>query len=136
MLIITSLNYYCLAAKSCPTLCDPMDCSPPSSSIHGISQARILEGVAASFSRGSSQHGNCTHISCLAGSFFITKPPGKPKGSCQCRRHRRLEFNPWVRKIPKGGNGNPLEYSFLENPMDRKVWRAIVLGVAKESHTT
>ena len=40
--------------KSCPTLCDPTDCNPPGSSVHGISQARILEGVAISFSRGSS----------------------------------------------------------------------------------
>ena len=38
----------------CPTLCDPMDCSPPGSSVHGIFQARILEWVAISFSRGSS----------------------------------------------------------------------------------
>ena len=35
--------FYCLVAQSCPTLCDPMDCSPPSFSVHGISQARILE---------------------------------------------------------------------------------------------
>ena len=42
-------------AQSCPTLCDPMDCNPPGSSVHGISQARILEWVASSFSRGSSQ---------------------------------------------------------------------------------
>ena len=41
-------------AQSCPTLCDPMDCSPPCSSVHGILQARILEWVAISFSRGSS----------------------------------------------------------------------------------
>ena len=41
-------------AQSCPTLCDPMDCSPPGSSVHGIFQARILEWVAISFSRGSS----------------------------------------------------------------------------------
>ena len=40
--------------QSCPALCDPMDCSPPGSSIHGIFQARILEWVAVSFSRGSS----------------------------------------------------------------------------------
>ena len=42
-------------AQSCPTLGDPMDCSPPDSSIHGIFQARILEWVAISFSKGSSQ---------------------------------------------------------------------------------
>ena len=40
--------------KSCRTLCDPMSCSPPGSSVHGISQARILEWIAISFSRGSS----------------------------------------------------------------------------------
>ena len=39
----------CLVAQSCPTLCDPTDCSPPGSSVHGISQARILEWVATSF---------------------------------------------------------------------------------------
>ena len=43
------------AAQSCPTLCDPMDCSLPGSSVHGIFQARILEWVAISISRGSSQ---------------------------------------------------------------------------------
>jgi len=42
-------------AQSCPTLCEPMDCSLRGSSIHGISQARILEWVAVSFSRESSQ---------------------------------------------------------------------------------
>ena len=46
-----------LVAQSRPTLCDPMDCSPPGSSIHGILQARILEWVAISFSKGSSQPG-------------------------------------------------------------------------------
>jgi len=40
--------------QSCPTLWDPMDCSPPGSSVHGILQARILEWVAIPFSRGSS----------------------------------------------------------------------------------
>ena len=38
---------------------------------------------------------------------------------------------PWVRKIPGGGNSNPFQYSYLENPMDRGAWRAIVHGVAK-----
>ena len=44
----------CSGAQLYPTLCDPMDCSPPGSSVHGILQARILEWVAISFSRGSS----------------------------------------------------------------------------------
>ena len=41
-------------AQPCPTFCDPMDCSPPGSSVHGIFQARVLEWVAISFFRGSS----------------------------------------------------------------------------------
>ena len=52
------------------TLCDPMDCSPPGSSVHGILQARILEWVAISFSRGSSQPRDRTQVSCIAGRFF------------------------------------------------------------------
>ena len=42
----------CRSAPSCLTLCDPMDCSPPGSSVHGILQARVLEGVAMPSSRG------------------------------------------------------------------------------------
>ena len=45
-------------------------------------------------------------------------------------------FHPWVGKTPGGGNGNPLRYSCLENPMDIGVWRAAVHGVTKESDTT
>ena len=43
---------------------------------------------------------------------------------------------PGLRRSPGGGNGNPLQYYCLENPMDRRAWRAIVPGVAKESDTT
>ena len=57
--------FCCLVAKSCPTLRDPMDYSLPGSSVHGISQARILEWVAISFSRGSSQPRDRTHVSCI-----------------------------------------------------------------------
>ena len=57
-------------AQSCPTLCDPMDCSLPSSSIHGILQARILEWVAISFSRGSSRPRDWTQVSRIVGRCF------------------------------------------------------------------
>ena len=57
-------------ARSCPTLCDPMDCSPPGSSIHGILRARILEWVAISFSRGSSQPRDRTQVSHISGRCF------------------------------------------------------------------
>ena len=57
-------------AQSCPTLCDPMDCSPTDSSIHGIPQARILEWGAISFSRGSSRPRDRTQVACIAGRRF------------------------------------------------------------------
>ena len=67
---------YCcfLVAKPCPTLCDPMDCSPLGFSVHGISQARILEWVAISFSRRSSQPRSPAYT----GGFFTVEPLGKP----------------------------------------------------------
>ena len=68
----------CLVAQSCPTLCDPMDCSPPDSTVHGILEARILEWVAISCSRGSSDPGTEPRSPALAGGFFTTMPPGKP----------------------------------------------------------
>ena len=52
-------------AQSCPTLCDPMDCSLPGFSIHGIFQARVLEWVALSFTRGSSLPRDRTQVSVL-----------------------------------------------------------------------
>ena len=55
-------------AQSCPTLCDPMDCSLRGSSVHGIFQARVLEWVSISFSRGSSQPRDRTRVSCIAGA--------------------------------------------------------------------
>ena len=64
-LVVTRACYCCLAAHLCPTLCDPMHCSPPGSSVHVISQARILEWVAISFSKGSSRPRDQTFISCI-----------------------------------------------------------------------
>ena len=63
-------TYMCSVAQLCLTLCGPMDCSLPGSSAHGIFQARILEWVAVSFSRGSSQTRDQTQVSCIAGRFF------------------------------------------------------------------
>ena len=57
--------YSLLVARSHPTLCDPMGCRLPGSSIHGISRARMLEWVAISFSRGSSQPRDWTLASCI-----------------------------------------------------------------------
>ena len=56
--------------KSHPILCDPVDCSPSGSSVHGISQARILEGVAISSSRGSSWPRNWTCVYCIGRRLY------------------------------------------------------------------
>ena len=54
-------------AQSCPTLCEPRDCNPPGSIVHRIFQAKILEWVAISSSRGSSWPRGRTHLSCISG---------------------------------------------------------------------
>ena len=78
------ITFYCLVAKSSKLFCNFMDYSAPGYSVHGISQARILEGVAISFSRGSSWPRDSTWVSCLAGRFFTAEPLGKPYWLCCC----------------------------------------------------
>ena len=63
----SKLMHMCSAAQFCLALCDPMDCSPPGSPLHGILQARILEWVAISSSRGSSRPRDWTCVSCISG---------------------------------------------------------------------
>ena len=74
-------GYCCLVAQLCLTLCSPMDCSLPSSSVHGILQARLLERVAISSSRGSSWPRDQTHISCTTGGFSTAEPLEKHSGT-------------------------------------------------------
>ena len=80
-LLIQSLFLHCskvkVLAQSCLILCEPMDCSPPGSSIHGILQARILEWVAIPFSWVSSQPRDQIRISCMAGRLFTAESLGK-----------------------------------------------------------
>ena len=72
----------CSVAQLCLTLCDPMDCSPPGSSVHGIFQARILEWEAISYSPGDLPDPGIETVSlaspALAAGFVITVPLGKP----------------------------------------------------------
>ena len=68
--------------------CDPMDCSPPGSSVHGISQARILEWVAMPSSGGSSRTRDRTrvsHVSCIEAGSLLLAPPGGPREETICR---------------------------------------------------
>ena len=89
-------------AQSYLTLSDPMDCSLPGSSVHGIFQARLLESGANS------------------GKELI----------CQCRRCKSLWFHPSVGS-PGEENSNLLQYSCLENPTDRGAWWSTINGVTK-----
>ena len=77
--------------QSCPTLCDPVDYSPPGSSVHGILQTRILEWVAISFSSGSSQLRDQAQVSRIAGrrfNFCATRE------ACICRVYVYAEYIP------------------------------------------
>ena len=71
-----------LVAQLCLTLCDPMDCSPPGSSAHGILQARVLEWVAIPFSRGSSQPRDRSGSPALQADSLQSEPLEKPMYVC------------------------------------------------------
>ena len=68
-----------LVAQLCPALCNPMDCSPPGFSVHGILQARILEWLAFPFSSGSSKPGIELRSPALQANSLLSELPGKPK---------------------------------------------------------
>ena len=107
-----------LVTQSCLTLCGPMDCSPPGSSVHGILQARILEWVATSSFRGSSQPRDQIQVSHIAADSLLSEPQGKPQQ--------------WpLGSLDREGNGSPLQYSHLDNSMDRGAWWATVHGATK-----
>ena len=105
-------------AQLCLTLCDPMDCSLPGSSIHGIFQGRVLEWVTVSFSRGSSWPRDRTRVSvsCIAGGFlpiWATRevPPypwGKPKTGRMCAL--------WCSQVTSG---------FVERLLHSKIWSGL-----------
>ena len=136
----------CSFGQLCPTLFDPMDCSRPGSSVQGIFQARILEWVAISFSRGSSPSRDRHQVSSIAGDALPSEPPEKPitflspysisewlRGTESAANAGAAEDRVLFlsREDPQGGNSNPLQYSCLENPLDRGAWQATVHGVEK-----
>ena len=69
----------------------------PGSSVRGISQERILEWVAISFSRGSSQSKDQTSVSCVAGAFFTTEPSGKPPKKIKAGKNKAVSLKNSVR---------------------------------------
>ena len=110
-------SFFYLVTQLGPTCCDPMDCSRPGSSVLGISQARILEWVAISFSRGSSWPRDWTCVSCLAGKFFTTEPQGKILSSLY------YPIIPLILRYETTNNLAALYYhSTFNNFMERKEW--------------
>ena len=113
--------------QSCPTLCSPMNCRPPGSSVHGILQARILEWVTMPSPRGIflTQGSNQSLLLLLhwqAGSLALA-PLGSPNKVQQWELSKRIYTEYWVHSRHCGeGNGTPLQCSCLENPMDRGAW--------------
>ena len=68
-----------LVAQLCPTLCDPKDCSPPDSSVHGTLQTRMLECVVTPFSRGSSQCKDKPGSPALQANSLLSESQGSPR---------------------------------------------------------
>ena len=80
------------------------------------------------------------HLTRLRIRLALTKYLGFPAGTevkvldCQCKRCKRRRFNFWLGKSPGEGNGKSLQYSCLENPLDRGTWQATIHRVAKDSN--
>ena len=158
------MHVHAKSLQSCPILRDPMVCSLPGSSVHGILQVRKPEWVAMPSSRRSSpprdqtriSWGSC--ISCIAGRFFTTEPSGKPmvKYSSAIKRDmfesvltRQMNPEPIIRSevgqkeknkyhiltyMDGEGNGIPLQCSCLENPRDGGAWWLPSMGSHRVGH--
>ena len=88
---ICSLHVLCLVAQLCPTLCDPMDYSPPGSSVHGILQAKVLEWVATLSSRDLPNPGIKPQFPTLQVDSLLFEPPEKP-----WRSHRDITTSCYI----------------------------------------
>ena len=91
-------------AQSCPTLHDPMDCSLPGSSVHGIFQARVLEWVA--IDQGLANISVKIQMVNILGLGSHGSASGK-EAACWCRRHKRHRLDPWFGKILWRRKGQP-----------------------------
>ena len=116
-------------AQSWPNLRDPMCCTPPDSSDHGLLRARRVEWVAIRFSRGSSQLRDWTWVSHTAGDH-LSFPGGSDRKEYDCNAGDSGSI-PGLGRSLGGGHGNPLQYSCLGNPMDREAWWLQSMGSQK-----
>ena len=117
--------FACSVTQSCLTLCDSMDCSPPGSSVHGISQRRILEQVAISYSIGASSQPQSLTIGQVSSqaSQVVLVVKNLPTNTGDVRDAGSI---PGQGRSLGGGHGNLLQDSCLENPMDRGPWQTTV----------
>ena len=134
-------------AQSCPTFSDPMDCSLPGSSIHGIFQARVLEWGAVAFSAYKSKL-LLFSVFCLFVCFLISviyfSPVeiwfscsfGGSDGKESTCNEGDLGLIPWLGRSPGGGHGSPLQNSFLETPHGQTNLVGYNPWGRKESETT
>ena len=95
----------------CPTLCDPVDCSLPGFSVHGILQARILEWVTISFSRGSSRPRDRTRSLALEADTLTSEPPGKPLCFEDTGKDPVLVCLPDIKGFPGSSDGKESAYN-------------------------
>ena len=120
----------------CPALYNPMECSPQGSSVLGDSPDKntrmgclfLLQGILPT--QGSNLH-LLGRLLWQEGSLLLA-PPGKPPASSGDLRDASLI--PRLGTSPGGGHGNPLQYSCVENPLDRGIWWATVHRVARIGH--
>ena len=93
------MSYYCcLVTPSCPTLCNPTDCSPPGSSLHGISRPRILEWVAIPFSRGPYPPRDWTQVSCISRQILYPWATRKAQRCLVSSKRRFISSHPLSKK--------------------------------------
>ena len=105
--VLKCMKMKVFVTQSCPALCDPIVWSQPGSSAHGIFQARILEWVAISFSRGSSQTRDQSWVSCIADRLFpiwATREALNPIGK-QCKAQALESSHPRVRELEQWYKG-------------------------------
>ena len=136
--MVVTLRVYlrvCVRAKllqSCPTLCDPMDCSLPVYSVHGILQAGILKWVVMPCFPTQASNPRLLHfLHWQAGSLLCCSFPGGSDSKASACNAGDLGLISGSGRSLGERNGNTLQNSCLENHMNRGAWRAAVHGVAK-----
>ena len=101
---------------------ESFDIQNDSQAVHQISSQCVLHQLRPAV---------CPFAPIQLGNRCLSGGTSSQESTCQCRRCKRCGFDPWIGKITGGGNGNPIQYSCLENPVDRGAWWATVHGVEK-----